>query len=282
VGAKTVAAGRSGARLDAQLVARGLVESAAKAQVVILAGEVYVNNIRAGRPDRLVGPDATVEIRPRRARFVSRGGEKLEHALLAFGIDPAGTRAVDVGASTGGFTDCLLQHGARRVYAVDVGTGQLAWTLRSNPRVVVLERRDIRSLESGDLDGPVDLATVDVAFISLTRVLSAVAALLRTDGSIAALVKPQFEVEAALTRRGVVRDAAVHRGVLRRVLARAKEIGLVPVAATYSPIAGPQGNLEFFVHLRRSATHRVGQGSGPTASVDVDAVVTVAHQRVRR
>ena len=282
MGAKTVAAGRSRARLDAQLVARGLVESAAKAQVVILAGEVYVNNIRAGRPDRLVGPDATVEIRPRRARFVSRGGEKLEHALLAFGIDPAGTRAVDVGASTGGFTDCLLQHGARRVYAVDVGTGQLAWTLRSDPRIVVLERRDIRSLESGDLDGPVDLATVDVAFISLTRVLSAVAALLRTDGSMVALIKPQFEVEAALTRRGVVRDAAVHRDVLRRVLARANEIGLVPVAVTYSPIAGPQGNLEFFVHFRRSAPHRVVQGSGPAASVDVDAVVALAHHLVPR
>ena len=281
MGAKTVAAGRSKARLDAQLVARGLVDSAAKAHVVILAGEVYVNNIRAGRPDQLVGPDATVEIRPRRARFVSRGGEKLEHALLAFGIDPAGTQAVDVGASTGGFTDCLLQHGTRRVYAVDVGTGQLAWTLRSDPRIVVLERRDVRSLESGDLDGPVDLATVDVAFISLTRVLSAVAALLRTDGSIVALVKPQFEVEAALTRRGVVRDAAVHRHVLRRVLARATEIGLVPVAATYSPIAGPQGNLEFFVHLRR-ATHHPVLGGGPAASIDVDAVVAVAHQRVRR
>ena len=127
-----------------------------------------------------------------------------------------------------------------------------------------------------------DLATVDVAFISLTRVLSAVAALLRTDGSIVALIKPQFEVEAALIRRGVVRDAAVHRDVLRRVLARANEIGLVPVAVTYSPIAGPQGNLEFFVHFRRSAPHRVVQGSGPAASVDVDAVVAVAHQRVRR
>ena len=281
MGAKTVAAGRSKARLDAQLVTRGLADSAAKAQTVILAGEVYINNIRAGRPDQLVRPDAIVEIRPRRARFVSRGGEKLEHALLAFGIDPAGTQAVDVGASTGGFTDCLLQHGTRRVYAVDVGTGQLAWTLRSDPRIVVLERRDVRSLESGDLDGPVDLATVDVAFISLTRVLSAVAALLRTDGSIVALVKPQFEVEAALTRRGVVRDAAVHRHVLRRVLARATEIGLVPVAATYSPIAGPQGNLEFFVHLRR-ATHHPVLGGGPAASIDVDAVVAVAHQRVRR
>ena len=146
---------------------------------------------------------------------------------------------------------------------------------------MVLERRDIRSLESSDLDGPVDLATVDVAFISLTRVLSAVAALLRTDGSIVALVKPQFEVEAALTRRGVVRDAVVHRDVLRRVLARAAEIGLMPVAATYSPIAGPEGNLEFFVHLRRVPHHPV-QGSGPAASVDVDAVVALAHHLVPR
>lgn len=282
MGAKTVTPGKSKARLDAQLVACGLVESAANALAVILAGEAYVNNVRAGRPEQLVAPDAIIEIRPRRPRFVSRGGEKLEHALRAFGIDPTGMRVVDVGASTGGFTDCLLQRGARRVYAVDVGTGQMAWTLRSDPRVVALEQRDIRSLEPGDLNGPVDLATVDVAFISLTRVLPAVTALLQTDGSIVALVKPQFEVEARLTRRGVVRDAAVHREVLRRVVARANEIGLVPVAATYSPLAGPQGNLEFFVHLRRSAPHHLAQGSGLPAAVDVDAVVALAHHRVPR
>jgi len=272
VGTKPVAAAE-GRRLDAQLVARGLVESAAKAVPVILAGEVYVNNIRAHRPAQLVAADAVVEIRPRRPRFVSRGGEKLASALRAFGIDPTGTRALDVGASTGGFTDCLLQHGAHLVYATDVGTGQLAWTLRRDPRVVVLEQRDIRGLAPGELGGPVDLATVDVAFISLTRVLPAVAGLLSPDGSIVALVKPQFEVEARLARGGVVRDAAVHRDAVQRVLARAAESGLVPVAATHSPIAGPDGNLEFFVHLRRTGT---------AAPIDVDAVVAQAHQQVPR
>lgn len=270
---KAVVARKSRVRLDAHLAARGLVESPANAVPVILAGEVYVNNIRAARPSQLVAADAIVEIRSRRPRFVSRGGEKLAHALRTFGIDPTGSRAVDVGASTGGFTDCLLQSGARRVYAIDVGTGQLAWTLRGDPRVVVLEQRDIRSVASGELDGAVDLAAVDVAFISLTRVLRAVARLLRADGSIVALVKPQFEAEARHARGGVVRDAAVHRDVLQQILARAQAMGLAPVAATYSPIAGPDGNLEFFVHLRRT---------GPAGPIDVDAVVAEAHQRVPR
>ncbi len=273
VSAKTATVEKSRARVDTQLVTRGLVESRAKAAAVILAGEVYVNGVQASKAGQLVPPDAIVEIRPRRPRFVSRGGEKLEHALRVFGIDPAGTVVIDVGASTGGFTDCLLQHGARRVYAVDVGTGQLAWTLRSDPRVVVLEQRDIRSLRPGDLEGATDLATVDVAFISLTRVLPAVAALVRPDGAIVALVKPQFEAPAKLLRRGVVHDAAVHRDVLRRVLAQASETGWMPVAATYSPLAGPDGNLEFFVHLRRS---------GLAPSIDLDAVVAMAHQRVPR
>jgi 23S rRNA (cytidine1920-2'-O)/16S rRNA (cytidine1409-2'-O)-methyltransferase len=259
--------------LDAQLVARGLVESRSKAVAMILAGEVYVNGMQAGKPGQPVDPDAAVEIRARRPRFVSRGGEKLARALDVLGIDVTGKTVLDVGASTGGFTDCVLQRGARRVYAVDVGTGQLAWALRSDPRVVALEQRDIRSIAAGELDGPVDLVTIDVVFISLAGVLPAAATLARPDGTIVALVKPQFEVGPKLARRGVVRETTVHRDVLRRVLAQAREIGLVPVAATYSPIAGPKGNLEFFVQFRRR---------GPSIELDIDAVVAQAHHTVPR
>ncbi len=260
-------------RLDALLVRRGLAASPAAATAVVLAGEVYVNGTRAAKPGQPVPAGAVVEIRPRRSRFVGRGGEKLEHALQVFGIEVAGAAAVDVGASTGGFTDCLLQHGARRVYAVDVGTGQLDWRLRNDPRVVALEQRDIRTITVEDLDGAVDLATVDVAFISLANVLPAVMRLVRPGGSVVVLVKPQFEVAPKLARRGVVRDAAAHRDVLRRVLAQAAEIGLAAMAATHSPLAGPDGNLEFFVHLRHGR---------PAAEIDVDAVVTQAHDLVSR
>lgn len=260
-------------RLDALLVTRGLAASPATAAAVVLAGEIYVNGARAAKPGQPVPAGAVVEFRPRRPRFVGRGGEKLEHALRVFGIEVAGAAAVDAGASTGGFTDCLLQHGARRVYAVDVGTGQLDWRLRNDPRVAVLEQRDIRTVTPEDLGGTVDLATVDVAFLSLAHVLPAVMRLVRPGGSIVALVKPQFEVAPKLARRGVVRDAATHRDVLRRVLAQAAETGLATLAATHSPLAGPDGNLEFFVHLRPGA---------PAAEISVDAVVAQAHNLVPR
>ena len=259
-------------RLDQVLVERALYPSREQAQRAVMAGEVRIGEQVAQKPSLLVDPNAMIATAAA-PRFVGRGGLKLEGALDFFEIDVRDQIAVDIGASTGGFTDCLLQHAARLVYATDVGTGQLAWTLRRDPRVVVLEQRDIRGLAPGELGGPVDLATVDVAFISLTRVLPAVAGLLSPDGSIVALVKPQFEVEARLARGGVVRDADVHRDALQRVLARAAESGLVPVAATHSPIAGPDGNLEFFVHLRRTGT---------AAPIDVDAVVAQAHQRVPR
>lgn len=267
------AAERSRQRLDTLLVARGLMDSRAKAAAAILAGEVFLNGERATKPGQQPPPDALVELRSRRPRFVGRGGEKLEHALRALGVSVAGTAALDVGSSTGGFTDCLLQHGARRVYAVDVGTGQLAWSLRRDPRVVSMERQDIRTVALEDIGAAVEVATVDVAFISLAKVLPAVARLVRPGGSIVALVKPQFEVGPKAARRGVVRDDSVHRQVLVRVLADAQDAGLSSVAVTYSPIAGPQGNLEFFVLLRRG---------GPVADLDVDAVVAQAHQTVPR
>lgn len=261
-------------RLDVALVERGFVDSRARAQASILAGEVYVDTVRADKPGLRVPADAHIEIRTRRPAFVSRGGEKLDHALAAFAIDVSGLVAVDAGASTGGFTDCLLQHGARQVYAIDVGTGQLDWRLRQDLRVVSLEQRDIRGVTPEDLQEPVDLATVDVAFISLSKVLPSVARLVRPGGSIVVLVKPQFEVGPKLARRGVVRDAAVHREVLATIIAAATRLRLSPIAATPSPIAGPDGNLEFFLHLRNTPDR--------ATPIDVDAVVTTAHATVKR
>lgn len=255
------------------LVKRGLMDSRTKAAAAVLAGEVYINGTRAAKPGQPVTVDASVEVRPRRRRFVGRGGEKLDYALGVFQIAVAGRTAVDVGASTGGFTDCLLQHGASRVVAIDVGTGQLDWRLRADPRVVSLEKRDIRTTTVEDVGWAVDIVTIDVAFISLTKVLPAALRLVRSHGDIIALVKPQFEVGPKLARRGVVRDVMVHRAVVTRVLGDASAIGLVPIAATYSPIAGPEGNLEFFVHLR---------GEGQPVAIDVDAVVAQAHAQVPR
>lgn len=269
------AAERTRQRLDALLVARGLADSPTRAAAAILAGEVFLNGSPASKPGQQVSPDAVVERRPRRSRFVSRGGEKLEHALREFGLSVAGLVALDAGASTGGFTDCLLRHGARRVIAVDVGTGQLAWSLRGDTRVVSMERQDIRTVTLEDIGGSVDVATVDVAFISLAGVLPAIGRLVTSGGSIVALVKPQFEVGPKLAPRGVVRDAAVHREVLGRVLGYAREAGLSPVALTYSPLAGPQGNIEFFLHL-------MAQGSSPGPGLDVDTVVAHAHDAVLR
>ena len=264
---------RTRIRVDALLMERGLVDSRTKAAAAVLAGEVYINGARATKPGQAVTVDASVEVRSRRRRFVGRGGEKLDRALGVFQIAVAGRTAVDAGASTGGFTDCLLQHGASRVVAIDVGTGQLDWRLRADPRVLSLEKRDIRTTTVEDVGGPVDVVTIDVAFISLTKVLPAAMRLVRSRGDIIALVKPQFEAGPKLAQRGVVRDVTVHRAVLSRMLEHASAVGLVPIAATYSPLAGPEGNLEFFVHLRRE---------GQPVAIDVDAIVAQAHAQVPR
>ncbi len=268
----TKAAGKM--RLDVALVERGLAATRGKAQSAVLAGEVYVNGVRAGKPGITVAADAQLEIRSRRPAFVSRGGLKLDYALATFGLDVTGRRAADVGSSTGGFTDCLLRRGAARVYAIDVGKGQLDLSLRYDPRVAVLEQRDVRHVSLDELDGPVDVATVDVSFISLGKVLPAVRSLVARGGTVVALVKPQFEAGPKAAKRGVVRDAAVHGQVLRRVIAQAEGAGLSVIAATYSPVAGPDGNLEFFLLLENV--------SGRSHPVGVEAVVAAAHGAVRR
>lgn len=238
-------------RLDLLLVERGLVESRARAQALILAGDVRVDGQVVTRPSARVAAEANVTV-GHGPRFVSRGGEKLEAALSAFPIVVEGRVCADVGASTGGFTDCLLQHGAARVYAIDVGKGLLDWRLRQDSRVIVLEKTNARYVES--LPEPISLATIDVSFISLKVLLPVMTRWFATGSTtkeIVALVKPQFEAgrEEAARGRGVIRDPAVHRRVLLEVMACARECGFAPQGLICSPLLGPKGNLEFLLWL---------------------------------
>jgi 23S rRNA (cytidine1920-2'-O)/16S rRNA (cytidine1409-2'-O)-methyltransferase len=245
-------------RLDQLLVQRGLAETRGKAQALILAGSVRVEGAPRTKAGEQIAEDAAVEL-VAALPYASRGGYKLAHALDRFGLDPAGLIALDAGASTGGFTHVLLQRGAARVYAVDVGYGLIDWRLRQDPRVVLLERTNIRYLEAlpavGDDIAPpspvlVDCATIDVSFISLKLVLPAVARLIAPEAWVVALVKPQFEAGAAqVGKGGVVRDPAVHAAVLRAALAAAVEAGLAPHGLARSPITGPAGNVEFLAWL---------------------------------
>lgn len=246
-------------RLDRLLVARGLVESREQAARVILAGAVRVEGNLVDKQARLVPTDASIAIVSRALPFVGRGGEKLAAALEAFAIDPGGMAALDVGASTGGFTDCLLQRGARRVYAVDVGYGQLDWQLRQDPRVVVLDRCNIRYLEPSAIPEPVELAVIDVSFISLTLVLPAVIKFLADQATLVALVKPQFEVgKGQVGRGGIVRDDRQRRAVTQKILACAETLGLNPIGVMDSPVPGQKGNREVLVAFRWTG------GSRPT------------------
>jgi len=238
-------------RLDKLLVDRGLAESRERAQRLVMAGLVFAGDARLDKPGARIAADAALEIRGEDHPYVSRGGVKLAGALDALGLDVRGLTALDVGASTGGFTDCLLQRGARRVYAVDVGYGQLAWRLREDPRVVSLERTNVRTLARDAVPEPVDLATVDASFISLRLVLPAVAALLPAGRTIVALVKPQFEVgRGRVGAGGVVRDPALHAEVLAELQRVAAGHGLSTDALLESPLTGPAGNREFFLALR--------------------------------
>ena len=241
-------------RLDQLLVERGLVETRSRAQALVLAGKVRVGAGDGARLDLKPGDAveaSTAIVVAQPDPYVSRGGHKLAAALDAFGIDPTGLTALDVGASTGGFTDVLLQRGARHVYALDVGRGQLADSLRRDPRVTSMERTNARTLTGASFPEPIDLAVIDVSFISLDKILEPVARTLGPAGPIVALVKPQFEAGKGRTDHGVVRDPAIHREVLERVVAAAAERGLGTRSVIASPILGPEGNREFLVHLAR-------------------------------
>jgi len=275
-----------GARLDERLVRDGLAETRERAQAAVLAGRVTVDGTLADKPGRRVTPAMRVAVTAPAHPYVGRGGIKLVHALAAFGVDVGDAVAVDLGASTGGFTDCLLQRGAARVYAVDVGRGQLAWRLRHDPRVVVMEETNARTLTPEAVGGPRDLVTADLSFISLRLVWRAIAGLVRAGGDVVALVKPQFEAgRAAVGRGGVVRDPAVHIAVLEDALAASVREGLEPAGVTASPVAGPAGNIEYFVHLKKRAAAEVrggGNGAGRVlepSGLDIREVVEVAHAR---
>ncbi|HET7376733.1 MAG TPA: TlyA family RNA methyltransferase [Anaerolineae bacterium] len=237
-------------RLDQLLVERGLVESRERGQRLIMAGEVLVNDQVADKPGMSIAPDAAIRIKEQ-LPFVSRGGFKLAAALDRFPVPVERAVCADVGASTGGFTDCLLQRGAGKVYAIDVGYGQLAWKLRGDPRVVVLDRTNARYLEA--LPETIDICTIDAAFISLRLILPAVAKWLKPDAHIIALIKPQFEAgRDRVGKGGVVRDPVVHAGILRSILDYAREINLAPIDLIQSPIEGPAGNIEFLAWLRNA------------------------------
>lgn len=235
-------------RLDKLLVDRGLVPSRERAQALILAGQVEVNGQKGSKAGQKVAETSHIRLLLDDLPFVSRGGIKLQHALTHFQLDLENTVAMDVGASTGGFTDCLLQHGVRRVYAVDVGYGQLAWKLRTDPRVIVLERQNIRHLPAHLIPDPIQVATIDTSFISLKIVIPVVVPFLGAPATLIALVKPQFEVgKGQVGKGGVVRDPEMHQRVCRSIEELCAQLGLRVVGTTPSPILGPKGNQEFLI-----------------------------------
>ena len=264
-------------RLDVLLVNRGMFESRAKAQAAVMAGQVLVNEQKIDKPGTPVAPEVTIRLLGNKLPYVSRGGLKLEKALQIFPISVEGKVVADIGASTGGFTDCALQNGAAKVYAIDVGYGQLAWKLRNDERVVNMERTNVRYLEADSLPEQVDAATIDVAFISLDKILPAVHKILKPEGFVVALIKPQFEAgREKVGKKGVVRDPKVHLEVIQTVLQTAMDLGFSILNLEYSPIKGPEGNIEYLVHLKKT---QEGENS---AEVNAEAVVEAAHGELDR
>ncbi|MCI8512889.1 MAG: TlyA family RNA methyltransferase [Lachnospiraceae bacterium] len=262
-------------RLDVLLVKRGLSESREKAKAVIMSGIVYVDGQKEDKAGSLFGEGAAIEVRGSTLRYVSRGGLKLEKAMTHFGVRPAGKVCMDVGASTGGFTDCMLQNGAIRVYSVDVGRGQLAWKLRNDARVVCMEKTNIRYVTPKDLPERVQLASIDVSFISLTKVLGPVKALMEADGELVCLIKPQFEAgREKVGKKGVVRDKAVHLEVIETVASFAGGIGLEALHLEFSPIKGPEGNIEYLLHLK----NHVGEETFANDRIGAKETVDRAHE----
>lgn len=258
-------------RLDVLLVERGLQETRQKAQATIMSGLVFVKGQRVDKPGTAVPNDAEIEVRGNALKYVSRGGLKLEKAMASFPIALDGAVCGDIGASTGGFTDCMLQNGASKVYAVDVGYGQLAWKLREDARVVCLERTNARYLTHEQVPEELDFASVDVSFISLKLILPPLCGLLKDGGHVACLVKPQFEAgREKVGKKGVVRDPDVHLEVLESFLIHAKESGFTVLGLTYSPIRGPEGNIEYLGYLEK--------GPWSPMAFDLKALVEESHQ----
>ena len=258
-------------RLDVLLTEQGYADSRAKAQAIIMSGQVYVAGQKADKPGISYDETVEIEVRGETCPYVSRGGWKLEKALRYFGVDPTGYVCSDSGASTGGFTDCLLQQGASKVFAIDVGYGQLDWKIRSDPRVVVMERTNIRYVTPEQLGEPLDLSVIDVSFISLRIVLPAIKALLKPTGQVLCLIKPQFE--AGKEKKGVVRDPEIHKEVLDQFVALAQELKFNILGITFSPVKGPEGNIEFLGHLTLADRESI--------EPDTANVVDQAHQTLK-
>lgn len=258
-------------RLDVLVTEQGYAETRSKAQAIIMSGLVYVDGQKADKPGISYDETAVLEVRGAVCPYVSRGGLKLEKALRDFGVKPEGFVCSDSGASTGGFTDCLLQQGASKVFAIDVGYGQLDWKIRSDPRVVVMERTNIRYVTPEQLGEPLDLSVVDVSFISLKIVLPAIQALLKPTGQVLCLIKPQFEAgKDKVGKKGVVRDPAVHCQVLEDFVTLVQQQKMTLLGLTFSPVKGPEGNIEFLGHL--SMTEQ------PGITPDIPALVAQAHE----
>ncbi len=260
-------------RLDIYLAESGLVKSRSEAQSVIMAGEVYINNQKATKAGEQINGDEKIEVRSKALKYVSRGGLKLEKAMQVFPVSPDKKVCMDIGASTGGFTDCMLQNGAVKVYSVDVGYGQLAWSLRCDERVVNMERTNIRYLEEDKLDDKIDFFSVDVSFISLKLVLPVAWKLSTDDAEGICLIKPQFEAgRDKVGKKGVVRDAAVHKEVIHRVFDFTRGVGFKIRGLDFSPIKGPEGNIEYLMYISKS---------GEDAYIDIDALVDKSHELAR-
>ena len=262
-------------RLDVLLVEQGYADSRTKAQAIIMSGQVYVAGQKADKPGTSYEETVQIEVRGATCPYVSRGGLKLEKALRDFGVDPTGYVCSDSGASTGGFTDCLLQQGASKVFAIDVGYGQLDWKIRSDPRVVVMERTNVRYVTPEQLGEPLDLSVVDVSFISLRIVLPVIKTFLKPNsGQILCLIKPQFEAgKDKVGKKGVVRDPSTHKEVLDDFVSTVKDLEFKILGLTFSPVKGPEGNIEFLAHLTLAEV----EGIEP----DTDMVVTQAHDTLK-
>lgn len=262
-------------RLDILLVNRGLAPSREKAKTMIMEGNVFVNNNREDKAGATFPDDCEIEIHGNTLKYVSRGGLKLEKAMMHWNISLENKVCMDIGASTGGFTDCMLQNGAAKVYAVDVGYGQFAWKLRQDPRVVCMEKTNIRYVTREQIADDLDFASVDVSFISLTKVLEPARALLKMGGQMVCLIKPQFEAgKEKVGKKGVVRDRDVHKEVIEKVIDYALFIGFSVQELEFSPIKGPEGNIEYLVYIEKSEEPRKED------AVDVDAVVAQAHSEL--
>ena len=264
-------------RLDVLLVKRNLAESREKAKAVIMSGIVYVEGQKEDKAGTTFDESANIEVRGHTLKYVSRGGLKLEKAMSHFGVMLEGKTCMDVGSSTGGFTDCMLQNGAVRVYAVDVGHGQLAWKLRNDERVVCMEKTNIRYVTPDEIPEKIDFSSIDVSFISLTKVLEPVKKLLKDDGEIVCLIKPQFEAgREKVGKKGVVREKSVHLEVIEMVIAYAVSIGFAVLHLEYSPIKGPEGNIEYLLYLKN---HPEGVHF-PDVPVAPKEIVEAAHQEL--